>query len=273
MLTGSLLKPSDGLCRAQRYHSREESQAPEIWLEPARDGRPSERQRSPWLQGDNPVAPQVSFCTFLIRWEAVLCYKANGSEDERAEGCREPPTRSGRFGRWVMIRQLALLAGIVMTAAACAAVDMAGPPTPVDTFAHRAANSELVLRWNCLQPAAGTLRVEGVAHNPWQAQPIGYLELQVVGVDAEGRQTGEAAGKARDVQILTSQRSPFQLDLKTTGTEVRVDLYYPYVFNQEWESGALLVAGPPMAAPRQYAQSTNTNMVRDACSPTQHLAR
>jgi hypothetical protein len=54
---------------------------------------------------------------------------------------------------------------------------------------------------------------------------------------------------------------------------VRVDLYYQYLFNQEWESGALLVAGPPMAAPRRYAQSTNTNMVRDACSPTQHLAR
>jgi hypothetical protein len=172
-----------------------------------------------------------------------------------------------------MMRRIVPLVGLVMTAAACAAVDTAGTQAPLDTFAHRAANSELVLRWNCLQPTAGTLRVEGVAHNPWQAQPIGHLELQVVGVDAAGRQTGEAAGKARDLQILTSQRSPFQLDLKTTGTEVRVDLYYQYLFNQEWESGALLVAGPPMAAPRRYAQSTNTNMVRDACSPTQHLAR
>jgi len=172
-----------------------------------------------------------------------------------------------------MMRHMVLLVGLVMTVAACAAVDTAGTQTPLDTFAHRAANSEFVLRWNCLQPTAGTLRVEGVAHNPWQAQPIGHLELQVVGVDAEGRQTGAAAGKARDLQILTSQRSPFQLDLKTTGTEVRVDLYYQYLFNQEWESGALLVAGPPMAAPRRYAQSTNTNMVRDACSPTQHLAR
>jgi hypothetical protein len=172
-----------------------------------------------------------------------------------------------------MMRRIVPLVGLAMTAAACAAVDTAGTQAPLDTFAHRAANSELVLRWNCLQPTAGTLRVEGVAHNPWQAQPIGHLELQVVGVDAAGRQTGEAAGKARDLQILTSQRSPFQLDLKTTGTEVRVDLYYQYLFNQEWESGALLVAGPPMAAPRRYAQSTNTNMVRDACSPTQHLAR
>src|SRR5512136_2235207 len=138
-----------------------------------------------------------------------------------------------------MMRQMVLFVGIVMTVAACAAVDTVGTQTPVDTFTHRVANSEVVLRWNCLQPAAGTLRVEGVAQNPWQAQPIGYLELQIVGVDVQGRQTAEAAGKARDPQILTSQRSPFQLDLQTTGAEVRVDLYYQYRFNQEWESGAL----------------------------------
>lgn len=172
-----------------------------------------------------------------------------------------------------MMRHAGLFAGIALAAAACAAVDTAGTPTPADTFMHRVANSELVLRWNCVQPTPGTLRIEGVAQNPWQAQPIGYLQLQVVGVDAEGRQTAEAAGKARDSQILTNERSPFQLDLKTTGTEVRVDLYYQYLFNQEWESGALLVAGPPVAGLKLYAQSTNTNMVRDACSPTQHLAR
>ena len=171
-----------------------------------------------------------------------------------------------------MMRQMVLLVGLVITVAACAAVDTAGTQTPLDTFAHRAANSEFVLRWNCLQPTAGTLRVEGVAHNPWQAQPIGYLELQVVGVDAQGRQTAEAAGQARDIQILTNEQSPFQLDLRTVGTEVRVDLFYQYRFNQEWEA-AVLLAGPPLVGPRRYAQSTTTYMVRDACSPTQHLAR
>jgi len=172
-----------------------------------------------------------------------------------------------------MVRQLGLCVGIVMAVAACAAVDTEGTPAPVDTFVHRAANSDLVLRWNCVQPSAGTLRVEGVAHNPWQAQPIGHLELQAVGVDSQGRQTAAAEGKARDVQILTNERSPFQLDLKTTGAEVRVDLHYRYLFNHEWESGALLLAGPPVAGLKLYAQATNTYMVRDACSPTQHLAR
>lgn len=172
-----------------------------------------------------------------------------------------------------MARQALLLAKVALAVAACAAVDTRGTPTPLDTFVHRVANAELVLRWNCVRPAAGTLRIEGVANNPWQAQPIGSLELQAVGVDAQDRQTTEARAKARDLQILTNQQSPFQLDLQIVGTEVRVDLYYQYVFNQEWEAGEVLVAGPPMFEPRRYAQSTIGYMVRDACSPTQHLAR
>jgi hypothetical protein len=57
------------------------------------------------------------------------------------------------------------------------------------------------------------------------------------------------------------------------GTEVRVDLYYRYRFNHEWESGTPRLAGPPMHSPRQYAQSMIGYVARDACSPTQHLAR
>ena len=171
-----------------------------------------------------------------------------------------------------MMRQAVLFVGMAMAVTACAAVDTPGTGVPLEAFTHRVANSEVVLRWNCLQPASGLLRVEGVAHNPWQAQPIGYLELQVVGIDAQGRQTAETAGQAPDIQILTNEQSPFQLDLRTVGTEVRVDLFYQYRFNQEWEA-AVLLAGPPLVGPRRYAQSTTTYMVRDACSPTQHLAR
>jgi len=163
-----------------------------------------------------------------------------------------------------------LLVVVAMAVTSCAAVDSAGTGAPPEAFMHRAANSEVVLLWNCLQPASGVLRVEGVARNPWQAQPIRFLELQVVGVDAQGRQTAEATAKTPDIQILTSQQSPFQLDLRTVGTEVRFDLYYQYRFNQEWDNA--MVAGPSTVGPRLYAQ-TNTNMVRDVCSPTQHLAR
>ena len=170
-----------------------------------------------------------------------------------------------------MMRYAVLLLVVAMGVTACAAVDTAGTGVPPDAFLHRTANSEVVLLWNCLQPASGVLRVEGVARNPWQSQPIRYLEVQVVGLDAQGRQTAEAAGKVRNIQLFTNQESPFQLDLRTAGAEVRFDLYYQYLFDAEWDSA--LLAGPPMVGPRRYAQSTRTNMVRDACSPTQHLAR
>ena len=169
-----------------------------------------------------------------------------------------------------MMRYAVLLVGVAMGVTACTAVNTPGTGVTPEVFMHRTANSELVLLWNCLQPASGGLRVEGVAHSPWQAQPIRFLELQLVGVDAQNRQTAEAAGKARDVQIFTNQRSPFQLDLRTVGTEARVDLFYQYLFSYEYDTA--MVAGPPMVGPRLYAQ-TRTNMVRDACSPTQHLAR
>ena len=169
-----------------------------------------------------------------------------------------------------MVRYALLLVVVAMGITSCVAVDTPTTGAPTEAFTHRTANSDVVLLWNCLQPASGVLRIEGVAHSPWQAQPVRYLEVQVVGVDAQGRQTAEATGKARDIQIFTNQRSPFQLDLRTAGTEVRVDLYYQYLFNEEYDTAML--AGPPMVGPRRYAQ-TRTNMVRDACSPTQHLAR
>ncbi len=169
-----------------------------------------------------------------------------------------------------MVRHAWLLVVVAMGVTSCVAMDTAGTGAPPEAFTHRAANSEVVLLWNCLQPASGVLHVQGVARNPWHVQPIRYLELQVVGVDAQGRQTAEAAGKAWDVQIFTNQQSPFQIDLRTAGAEVRFDLYYQYLFNHEYDTAML--AGPPMVGPRLYAQ-THTNMVRDACSPTQHLAR
>ena len=169
-----------------------------------------------------------------------------------------------------MVRHGLLVVVVAMGVTSCVAVDTAGPGVPPEGFTHRAANSDVVLFWNCLEPTAGVLRVDGVARSPWQAQPIRYLEFQVVGLDAQGRKTAEVAGKAQDIQIFTTQQSRFQLDLRTGGAEVRFDLYYQYLFNQEYDS--LLLAGPPMVGPRLYAQ-TRTNVVRDVCSPNQHLAR
>jgi len=176
-----------------------------------------------------------------------------------------------------MLRHLGFVSILAGVLAACAVTDMpqgGGTGRTLETFAHRVATSEMVLLWNCLQPEPGHLRVEGVAQNPWQAQPIQYLEFELVGVDAQERQTAQVAGAARDLQIRTNQRSPLELTLKTAGTEVRFDLYHNYRFHDNVDFGAtrgVLVAGPPMASPRLFAQ-TQTFLVRDACGLAQHLA-
>lgn len=178
-----------------------------------------------------------------------------------------------------MIRHFGFVSILAGVLTACAVTDMPqGGVTggPLEIFAHRVATSEVVLVWNCLQPEPGLLRVVGEAQNPWQAQPIQYLELELMGVDAQERMTAKATGAARDHQIRTNQRSRFELTLKTAGTEVRFDLYYNYRFHDEFDTsatmGGVLVAGPPMASPRLFAQ-TQTFLARDVCFPTQHLAR
>jgi len=174
-----------------------------------------------------------------------------------------------------MIRHSLMVVAVVMSLAGCAAMEAPGsgtrPGLPPEAYAHRVATAEVVLLWNCLEPEPGLLRVEGVAQNPWQAQPIGYLEFDLVGVDAQERTTAQTAGAARDLQIYTNTNTSFQLALKRVGTEVRFDLYYHYRFHEEFNTSAL-VAGPPMAGPRLFAQTQNF-LVRDVCGATQHRAR
>ena len=78
-----------------------------------------------------------------------------------------------------------LAATFVTSLAGCASMGAPGtgtmPSAPPGAFAHRVATSEVVLFWKCHQPEAGQLRLEGVAQNPWAAQPIRFLEFELVG--------------------------------------------------------------------------------------------
>jgi hypothetical protein len=115
------------------------------------------------------------------------------------------------------------------------------------------------------------LRLEGVAINPGQSQPVRHLEFELVGVDARGRAVSEARDVVRDYQLFTNESTPFRLDLKKAGSEVRFDLYYEYQFQEgdhndfiskvAWRGGTLLALQP------------NRFLVRDACSETSHRAR
>ncbi len=114
------------------------------------------------------------------------------------------------------------------------------------------------------------LRLDGVAQSPWAAQPIRFLEFDLVGVDGQDRTVSETKGAARDIEIYTNQTSPFQLDLRQAGSEARFDLYYEYRFHIEGMEA--LLAGPPVRVPRLIAQA-NRFLARDVCSETQHRVR
>jgi len=173
-----------------------------------------------------------------------------------------------------MIRHSLTVVAVVVSLAGCAAMDASRggtmPGSPPQAFAHRVANSEVVLLWNCLEPEPGLLRVEGTVRSPWETQPIRDLQFDLVGVDARERTTAQTAGAAVDYQIFTNQSTAFQLALKRAGTEVRFDLYYRYLFGGNFDMSAL-IAGPPTAGPRLLAQ-TRTFRVRDVCGATQHRA-
>ena len=170
----------------------------------------------------------------------------------------------------------ALIAALALNVAGCASPgtgqQSGGRPSvyPPDVFSHRVGTSEIVLYWNCSRPDPGVLRVDGVAQSPWAAQPIRFLEFDLVGVNDRDRTVSDAKGAAQDIQIFTNQISPFQLDLRLAGSEARFDLYYEYQFTTE-EMEALL-AGPPVPVTWLSAM-TNRYMARDICSEAQHRVR
>ena len=169
-----------------------------------------------------------------------------------------------------------VFAFLLVGMAGCASLQSQGagggqPPASPDAFAHRTASNHVVLYWNCARPAPEVLRVEGIAQNPAESQDIRFLQFELVGVDARGRDVSEVQGEARDPRIGTNQSSPFLLDLRTKGDEVRFDLYYDYQFLEGDQANALL-AGPPMVLSRLTPQG-NRFLVRDTCSESQHRAR
>lgn len=143
---------------------------------------------------------------------------------------------------------------------------MQQPPTsfPPTTFEHRVADGRVELYWNCSQPEAGVLQVDGVAQSPW-TQDIRFLELELVGVSAQGRTVAATRAPVPDLVLHTNAPSPFRLLLRTTGGEARMDLYYQYRHRGEPDIG--LGLGFP-----RFGSEFRRSFVRDACSGL-HQAR
>ena len=169
---------------------------------------------------------------------------------------------------------LLCLAGLGLSA--CAGDGMLRMPTATPTpypppgYVHRVGPYPVELYYNCSTPSPGALRLDGLAFNPWSSQPVRALEFELVGVDARGWSVSEATAEARDYQLFTNQSTPFQLDLKTVGSEARFDLYFSYQF-QEGDHGDF-ISKVAWRGPVLLALQPNRSLVRDACSETAHRA-
>ncbi len=136
------------------------------------------------------------------------------------------------------------------------------PLDPHTGYARQGGHAGIQLYWNCVRPAPGVLRVEGVAHNPFLWE-IRSLEFDLVGVNERARPVSQASGSAADAIIRTNQFSPFRVELRTAGSEVSFDLYYRYRGQEGLRSSlaALTVAELP-----RFAQAERRSFVRGACN-------
>jgi hypothetical protein len=184
-----------------------------------------------------------------------------------------PMTRQTRDIRFALLLAL----GVTLSACAADGTFVQLPPPfaayPPSGYKHTVQSSHVALYWNCAAPEAGVLQMEGVAFNPWHSAPVRFLELELEGVDAKAGSVSGGKAEARDLQIQTNQSSPFQLGLRTTGTEVRFDLYYQYQINEGGEGSRRMDASLDWDGPVLFAQQNRRFSVRDACSDTQHLVR
>lgn len=170
-----------------------------------------------------------------------------------------------------------LLLGLGAMLAACAAErpdtarmlgQIAWPPTE---YRHTVETTALRQYWNCTRSESGVMRLDGLAANIWNAQPVSFLEWTLAGVDQDGRSVSSGTVESTVLQLLTNQFTTFHIDLRTAGTEARFDLYYTYQF---FDSGRdRLEAGLAWDGPVLLAQRNVRFFVLDACSETQHLVR
>lgn len=152
---------------------------------------------------------------------------------------------------------LAALLGLGVAGCATEETRQSAPQVyPPAVFAHRVSTSDVTVYWNCLQPEADALRLDGVVQNTGGGT-VQYATVEIVSVDARDRTIASVQTTVRDLTLQTSQISPFQLGLRTVGAEARIDLYYEYRVRPRFGFGGL-------------QSSTERFRARDVCSETQH---
>jgi hypothetical protein len=158
-----------------------------------------------------------------------------------------------------MLKGITLGAMMVVGLSACTAPGAQTAFYPPAVFEHRVSAADVSVFWNCTQPEQSVLQVDGVVQNIG-GQQVQFSEVEVVAVNASDRTVSSARGTVRDILLQANQSSPFLLQLRTLGDEVRFDMYYWYYVRGGFGIGA--------AGQRQVQ-----NMARDVCSPTQHRSQ
>ncbi len=140
-------------------------------------------------------------------------------------------------------------------------------------FPNRVGTMHVALYWDCQRPEPGLLRLDGVAHNPYFSE-LRFLELELVGVDDMGRVVSHAKATIPEIILRTMQFSPFRLDLRTLGREVRFDLFYSYRSQENLRSSEGNTSIPVVEAatgrPWLLAQARSQFMALDVCSKAEH---
>ena len=95
-------------------------------------------------------------------------------------------------------------------------------------FSHSWAAQHVTLYWDCAEAEEGVLRIEGVGVNQWEPVPPEFLDLNLFGLDAQGRVLSRVHGSAEGAELVKNFPSPFRLELRQQGGEVRVELAYRY---------------------------------------------
>jgi hypothetical protein len=146
---------------------------------------------------------------------------------------------------------------LMLCAVALAACGLAKPMPPLNSFGHQNSDGTAALYWDCSRPGAGVVRIEGWANNPYYPNALQDLEVILYGVNAQGSTVSQAKASAQNYQIQTNEPSPFSVDLRTVGGEVRYDMVYQY-----WGGGD---SGMGRRGGMGGGGERHQNMARDVC--------
>ena len=134
-----------------------------------------------------------------------------------------PVSRAARHGSGVSYRWLQLI--VLALTAACAACSGAVPRQAIpdySRFSHVWKAPHITLYWDCTEGESGSLRIEGVGVNEWEPVPPEFLDLNLFGLDAQGRVLSQVRGSAQGAELIKNFPEPFRLELREQGGEVRV---------------------------------------------------